>query len=343
VAFVPGVELNARFYTEVVGPALGTVAHSAGLLGWGSDVLGFDTERSTDHGWGPRLVVLVQDDAVDRARAAVEAALPDGFGGWPVRYTAGRNPPTHHVVVTTVRTWLVGHQLGLDPRPGLEPVDWLVMPQQRLLGVVGGAVYHDGLGELGPVREQLAGFPPDVTAWLVACQWQRIVQEHAFVGRAVEVGDELGARLVAGRLVRELMRLAFLYAHRYWPYAKWFGTAFARLPQGDGLADVLGRVIAAEDQPAREAALVAACELVAARHNAHGGWDPAPITVGPFYERPYRVLAIEPFIESARRAIADPWLRALPLVGSIDQFVDGTDVASHPSRCAGLRDWYRAL
>ena len=50
---VSGAALNAGFYRDVVWPLLGGVAHSAGLLGWGSDVLGYDTGRSTDHGWGP--------------------------------------------------------------------------------------------------------------------------------------------------------------------------------------------------------------------------------------------------------------------------------------------------
>jgi len=53
--FVSGQELSRRFYREVVEPLVRPWPHAAALLGWGSDVLGYDTERSVDHGWGPRL------------------------------------------------------------------------------------------------------------------------------------------------------------------------------------------------------------------------------------------------------------------------------------------------
>src|SRR4029450_2280481 len=53
--FVPGVELSRAFYEEVVAPLLAGEQHAAALLGTGSDVLGYDTVRSTHHGWGPRL------------------------------------------------------------------------------------------------------------------------------------------------------------------------------------------------------------------------------------------------------------------------------------------------
>ncbi len=74
--FVPGRELARAFYEEVVSELVGDVEHSAALLGWGSDVLGFDTDRSTDHGWGPRLRVFVHASEVERVRAAVDAACP---------------------------------------------------------------------------------------------------------------------------------------------------------------------------------------------------------------------------------------------------------------------------
>jgi hypothetical protein len=49
------------------------------------------------------------------------------------------------------------------------------------------------------------------------------------MARCGDVGDELGSRLVAARLIEELMRLCFLMEKQYWPYAKWFGTAFSKL------------------------------------------------------------------------------------------------------------------
>ena len=51
--FVPGLELSRRFYVDVVAPLLERIRHSAARLGEGSEVLGFDTIRSTDHGWDP--------------------------------------------------------------------------------------------------------------------------------------------------------------------------------------------------------------------------------------------------------------------------------------------------
>jgi len=48
--FIPGLRLAGEFYTEVVRPlreeAYPGMAYSAALLGWGSDVLGFDGPRS---------------------------------------------------------------------------------------------------------------------------------------------------------------------------------------------------------------------------------------------------------------------------------------------------------
>ena len=64
---------------------------------------------------------------------------------------------------------------------------------------------------------------------MLAAQWTWVAQEEAFVGRAVEVGDELGSRVMAARVVRELMRLCFLLERAYAPYSKWLGSAFARL------------------------------------------------------------------------------------------------------------------
>ena len=337
--FVHGVDLSRAFYNDIVGPLVAPWPHSAAFVGYGSDVLGYDTERSTDHGWGPRMTVFVEPADVGAARKAVNDNLPDTFAGCAVRYGWDDYPVVHHVEVTTLPRWLED-VLGFDPRVRMSTLDWLVTPQQLLLEVVRGAVHHDGLGELGPLRAALAAFPDEVRMWMLACQWRRIDQEDAFVGRAAEVGDELGSQIVAARLVRELMRLHFLYAGEYWPYTKWFGTAYAELPGAGVLLPTLREAVAATDFASREAALVTAYEAFARLHNESAVAEPLDPHVRPFYGRPWRVLFAGRFVDACRGRVDDPWLRSLPLTGSIDQIVDCTDVLSVAEIAARLRAVY---
>jgi len=340
--FVPALELNAAFYREVIAHLVGPVPHAAALLGWGSDVLGYDTPRSTDHGWGPRLQVFVADTEVASVRQSIEAGLPETFRGWPVRYGWDEADVASHVEVTTLGDWLQA-QLGVDPRAGLSSIDWLTIPQQRLLGVVRGAVYADPDGELATVRSLLAWYPHDVWLWMLGSQWKRLAQEEPFVGRTAEVGDDLGSHLLAGRLVRDVMCAAFLLSRRYWPYTKWFGTAFSELPGVGELPAVLRRAVTADDYPTRESALVEAYEFIAHWHNSLQ----ITVEVEPrarfFHERPFRVLGADRFAEACRAAISDPVLQQLPLVGSVDQFADSTDVLSQVTRTRYLREFYEKL
>ena len=163
---------------------------------------------------------------------------------------------------------------------------------------------------------------------MVACQWQRVAQEEAFVGRTAEVGDEVGSRLVAVRQVHELMRLWFLLHREYWPYMKWFGSAFAQLPGAAELSSLIDDVMQAAVWPARQRALVEAYEFVARGHNEAGitGWvDP---TVRPFFGRGFLMLMSDRFVDACLERVSDPWLRSQPLIGSVDQVADSTDVLS---------------
>jgi hypothetical protein len=327
--FVSARELSAGFHDEVIRPLLGETPYAAGLLGWGSDVLGYDTERSTDHGWGPRLHVLVDADQVERITELIEAHLPTQYRGYDVRFGWDSQEPVHHITVKTLGGWLTDH-LGSDVSDGMTTQDWLITPQQQLLGVVAGPVYADD-GRLERIREALRWYPDDVWHWMLACQWSRIAQEEAFVQRTAEVGDALGSRVVAARLTRDLMRLALLMARTYAPYTKWLGTAFARLGHPDGLDKDLGDAMNVATLEQREKALTTAYEKVGRRHNALGiteSVDPAP---RQYFERPAMILDAGRFVQACLAKVADPSLRELELVGGIDQFADNTDLLSNPA------------
>jgi Domain of unknown function (DUF4037) len=232
-AFIPAMELNRLFFEEVVRPLIAAqfpdLAYSAALIGYGSDVLGYDTALSTDHEWGPRLWLFLDggDEAAfyqigNPLHQALQQHLPATFRGYSTNFSApdaaGGNvrrmepvapddPPliNHHIDIWSVDEFL-RWELGVDTVDHLRVGDWLTFPEQKLLEVTAGAVYHDGLGQIVALREQLAYYPHDIWLYRLAAQWRRIAQEEAFVGRAGDVGDELGSQLVAARLVYDVCR-----------------------------------------------------------------------------------------------------------------------------------------
>ena len=351
--FIPGLELSAAFYQDVVRPLLDEafpgLRHSATRLDSGSDVLGYDDAMSTDHDWGPRLQLLLHeadyDDHAEGVRALLAARLPRTFRGWHVSFVppdpegdgswlpdpSAPDARHHRVEVTTLRAFLRAY-LGMDVLCGLTPVDWLVLPAQKLRTFAVGGVFYDGAA-IAPVQERLAWYPHDVWLLLMAAGWQRIGQEEHLMSRAGYAGDELGSALIGARLVRDVMRLAFLMERQYAPYPKWFGRAFQALEVAPELLPALEGALQARDWQTREAQLMLACEKLAARHNALGLTDPLPETARPFHNRPFRVIEGESFAAALLGEITDPAVRrvaALPLVGGVDQFSDSTDLLADP-------------
>jgi hypothetical protein len=170
--------------------------------------------------------------------------------------------------------------------------------------------------------------------WLckLAGQWRRIAEEQPFVGRNGLVGDERGSRLIAARLIRDLMRLAFLIEGRYAPYSKWFGSAFAALPCAADIGPLLDAVLDAADWPSRDAALARAAFALGELQLARGVPGAIPPRIERFHERPFSVVNSEAIIAALMAAIADPALRALPVIGGLDQVSDATPVIEAPDR-----------
>ena len=341
-AFIPGLELAEHYYTEIVGPivdeALDGAPYAAALIGYGSEVQGYDTLRSTDHAWGPRVQILLDDDGRDgrddsgraaRVEAALERSLPREFRGHPVRFAFPAGAPDRHwVEVLDTRAFFTA-KLNAGPDGGLTAAQWLLVPTQTLRELTAGAVFRDDTGLLTRYRAELAWYPDDVWRYVLACQWQRVSQEEAFVGRCGEVGDDLGSALVTARLVRDLMRLCMLMSRVYPAYSKWLGTAFAALPSAEKLGPVLSGALRAQTWRAREDYLAVAYELVASQHNALDLTEPLDGSARPYHGRPFRVLHAERFTEALLATVADPAIRTLPPVGAVDQYVDSTDLTDH--------------
>ena len=316
--FVPGLRLSAEFFREAVAPILAAeyqgVPYSAALIGSGSEVLGFDTEMSSDHHWGPRVMLFLREADHARYHAALRRSLseqlPRTFQGYPTNFTppnpedsgtqllqaADTGPINHRVDILTVRGFWLDY-LNFDIDLEIETVDWLTFPEQRLRTLVSGAVFHDEIG-LQAVRERFAYYPHDVWLYLLAAGWARLGQEEHLMGRAGYVpGTKSAAALIGARLVRDVMRLCFLMERQYAPYPKWFGTAFKQLSRAASLAPVLQQALSAGSWQEREEHLCAAYEYLAAWHNELGYyrnvagkdhallWPPVPRDLGREVQR----------------------------------------------------------
>lgn len=361
--FIPGLKLSEYFFVEAVQPILEQcfpgLVYSAARIDFGSDVLGFDTPQSTDHFWGPRFTLFLSEEDFsrqgDRIKDILSWELPFEIHGYPTHFRdaddpnsgghmerVDQRPIVHGVAVTTLPRFFKGY-LGLDPYGLLNPSDWLSLPFQRLRTIVSGVVYHDGLpvpgeelsaegnGAIRAARHILEWYPRDIWLYLLANSWRRIDQEEPFMGRCGDVGDDLGSRLVATRLVEELMRVGFLSERQYPPYSKWYGSAYARLPGAGELLTVFKNVLDAQDWKTRENHLSEAYRLVIARQQALNLFPAMPIEISSFYDRPYQVPHSGRLVEALLAEIKDPEVSALPpYVGAINQFSDSTDVFENP-------------
>jgi hypothetical protein len=270
---------------------------------------------SRDHDWQPRVLLFLRD--ADRARHgdSIGQALREGLRP---RLQDG---PTDHEF-HSVRGYVLD-RLGFDIEGEPEARDWLTFPEHELVMLTAGEVFHDDVG-LQAARDRFAYYPHDVWLYLLVTGWWRIHPEANLVGRAGQVGDELGSALIGSQLVHDLMRLCFLMERQYAPYSKWFGTAFSRLACAEELSPALSTVLRARTWQEREEALLAAYGQLAALHDALHITPPVPTEVVQLWDRPFKV-AWGDFPDALRAQIRDPAVKRIAErwpVGGIDRLRD---------------------
>src|ERR1044072_1761432 len=171
--FIQGLKLSELFYSEAAKPILDNffpqLSSSAALLGWGSEVLGYDDVRSSDHHWGPRFFLFLTAQDYKQYKSAVYEALsqnlPHRFRGYSTNFgepdevgvrhlkETEEGPVNHMICIETIEGFF-GWYLGCNPYDSLTAADWLSFSEHKLLAVTSGKVFHDGLSELEAVRRK---------------------------------------------------------------------------------------------------------------------------------------------------------------------------------------------
>lgn len=232
-----GLELSERFYKEYGEPMLKErFPHllpliAVGLVGAGSECLGYDDDISRDHDFEAGFCIFLPDETIVDRKAEFEleraySALPKEFMGYKrsVLSPVGGN---RHGVMRTAEFF--AGKTG-TPDGVLSLGDWFFLSEQSLAEVTDGKIFYDGLGEVTAIRERLAYMPNDVRLKKLAGNLLVMGQSGQYnYPRCIARGDTAAAQLAVFEFVKAALNVAFLLNRRYAPYYKWTFRALAEL------------------------------------------------------------------------------------------------------------------
>ena len=252
-----GLELSRAFYEQYGAPMLreqfpeaeGLIA--AGLLGSGSECLGYDDEISQDHDFEPGFCLLLPDEtSVDRRTAFLleraYAKLPKEFMGFRRSALAPVGGARHGVLRTAdFFTEKVGAPDGV-----LTVDQWLKLPQQSLLEATGGELFRDDLGEVTAIRAALSHMPEDVRRKRLSGHLLLMAQAgQSNYLRCLKHGEPAAAQLAVNEFVKSCIEVVFLLNQAYAPYYKWSFRALRRLPKLSLTAETLEYLLTTGNDP----------------------------------------------------------------------------------------------
>lgn len=232
-----GLELCKKYYLECGKPALESACPelldrlALGLVGEGSECLGFDDELSHDHDFEPAFCLWLTREDYAKHGFALErlyAKLPkefEGFSRQPLSPVGGNR---HGVLVIED---FYQKFLGSPALPtSLE--HWLYLPPASLATVTSGEVFFDGLGTFSEIRSALLlGYPQDVRLKKLAAHAVMLSQTGPYnYGRCVKRGEEGAAQLCCLEFVRHAISTVYLLNNQYEPFYKWVYRKMRKLP-----------------------------------------------------------------------------------------------------------------
>ena len=272
---------------------------AVGLVGRGSECLGFDDELSRDHDFAPGFCLWLTEEDEER----IGLPLRRAYRALPLEKAAQRSAMAEESRGV--------HSIGSFYRrytgsPGAPESweQWLSLPSYALAEATSGQVWRDDLGVFSAIRETLLhGMPEDVRLKHLSARLLEMAQSGQYnYGRCLAHGEAGAAMLALSDFVRAGAQSVYLLNRRHAPYYKWLLRGMEELPLLSDLRPALDFLLTAEnegDTPAVKQGVVEdVCQAVARELKAQGlsdgDWD-----------------FLEPHAYAVRAGITNPALRAM--------------------------------
>lgn len=264
-----GLELAERYFTVCGLPLLDDAFSeirertAAGLIGLGSECLGFDDELSRDHDWGPGFCLwLTAADYEQFGRLLTDAYqnLPKVFEGFERQTSEWGNGRVGVFETGTFFRGLIGRT---DPPKTLH--DWLRIQEANLSTATAGKVFFDPLGEFSGIRQRLLDFyPDDVRLVKIAARCMVVGQsgQYNFL-RSLQRCQHFALQYAETKFCADVMSLVHLLNRRYAPYYKWLLQSTGELPlSGAFFAEQILALVLTHDHEEKISIINAICAAV---------------------------------------------------------------------------------
>lgn len=245
---ISGLELSKCYY-ETYGKAMLKEQFpeyadrvAAGLVGHGSECLGFDDMWSKDHDFGPGFCLWLTEEDYQKIGDKMQKAyeeLPAQFMGYSARNVSKRG----------------GGRVGVFSIPRfyrefIESGVWSEMQDEKLAMAVNGEVFADPLGEFSSIRKKLqTGMPFEIWKRKVANAVALTAQAGQYnYARCRKRNDAVAASFALQEFVREGIRLVYLLNRAYMPYYKWAWRGLEKLERLSELKPLFEQVLLEENQ-----------------------------------------------------------------------------------------------
>ncbi len=223
-----GLELSEAYYNEYGKKMIekefpeyeGRIA--VGLVGEGSECLGYDDLISEDHDFEPGFCLWITEEDERKIGFKLERAygrLPKEFMG-RVRQKNSPVGGARHGVFTVGEFYR--RLIGSEKAPESEE-NWLYIPPHRLLAASCGRVFRDDLGVFSEIRETLKkGYPEGVRRKRLADGLLAMAQTGQYnYERCMMRGEKGAAYLAISEFVKSAISVIYLLNNRYEPFYKW--------------------------------------------------------------------------------------------------------------------------
>ncbi|MDD3206611.1 MAG: DUF4037 domain-containing protein [Lachnospiraceae bacterium] len=222
---------------------------AVGLVGQGSECLGFDDDLSCDHDFGPSFCMwLNEEDAkeIGNMLAFEYEQLPKDFAG-----VQGRVESTHgggRVGVHEIKNFYYSI-IGRDDAPKTN-MDWLIIPESRLAVVTNGKVFRDDLGEFTRTRNQLLEYyPEDVRIKKIVSRAATMAQAGQYnYARCMRRGETVAAYMALSEFTKNTISMIYLLNKQYTPFYKWMHHGMKHLPILNQVGDLLKKLCEMDNQ-----------------------------------------------------------------------------------------------